>query len=393
LALTLLGTQASGQDSAAVRVFPSLNSLADDWAEPLLDPLLRSDCGISLEPVYYGEVFVNTRGGISTNRATRYEALLDLPLTFDFEKMQSPLPGRFFLLAQNTHGRGLTEDFVGDTQVVSNIDSFNNIMQVSEYWWEFGLFDDQVVVRLGKQDLNTEFLVMDLADDFIHSSFGLSPNAGFPSYPNPSMAAVVLAQITPSLELKIGIWDALAKGGGWGFSENDVTLMIGEVKYRYALAGGQLPGALALAVGRGSAGDVSQQAVPSANGYYIQLEQLVFRENTCDRRNPQGLGLFVSYLPRFFNGENPFPAIENSVVGGFVYSGLIPGHDEDVAGAGVAWARLDQGGTNQETVVELFYKARITPSMSVQPDIQYVATPSGIHPDALVVGMRFQRVF
>lgn len=400
LVLALSGTHAAGQDSGPLRFLESLNfrendwSLADDWADqPLLDPVLRPGGGIPLEPVYYGEVFTNTRGGISTSGATRYAALLDLPLTIDFEKMRSPLPGRFFLLAQNTHGRGLTEDFVGDTQVVSNIDSFDNIMQVSEYWWEFGLFDDQLVVRLGKQDLNTEFLVMNLADDFIQSSFGLSPNLGFPSYPSPSMAAVVLAQLTPSLELKLGIWDALAEGGGWGFSNNDVMLTVGELEYEYALADGQLPGALAIAIGHASAGDVFGQAVPSENGYYIQLEQLVFRENRCDELNPQGLGLFVSYLPRSSTGENPLPVINDSVVGGMVYTGLIPGRDEDVVGAGLAWARLHQGGTNQETAVELFYKANLTPSMSIQPDIQYIATPSGIHSDALVFGMRFQRNF
>ena len=43
-----------------------------------------------------------------------------------------------------------TEDFVGDTLVLSNIDSFDNIMHVSEYWWQFGLLDDDVTVRLGK---------------------------------------------------------------------------------------------------------------------------------------------------------------------------------------------------------------------------------------------------
>ena len=170
-------------------------------------------------------------------------------------------------------------------------------------------------------------------------------------------------------------------------------LTIGELKYEYALADGQLPGAVTLAIGHTSGGDVSQQAVPSADGYYIQLEQLVFREHTCDDDNPQGLGLFASYLPRFFNGKSPFPVIKDSVVGGIVYRGLIPGRDEDVVGAGFAWARLDQGGTNQETAVEVFYKANITPLMSIQPDIQYIATPSGIHPDALVVGIRFQRAF
>jgi len=91
------------------------------------------------------------------------------------------------------------------------------------------------------------------------------------------------------------------------------------------------------------------------------------------------------------NGDVPIPVISEDLNAGVVYTGLISGRDNDVAGVGVAWARLDQGGTNQETAVEAFYKARITPSLSIQPDVQYIATPSGIHPDALVVGMRFQK--
>ena len=79
--------------------------------------------GVLLEPIYYGEVFSNAKGGMSTRGATQYEALLDLPLTLDFEALDLPVPGQFFLLAQNTHGRGLTDDFIGDAQYISNIDS------------------------------------------------------------------------------------------------------------------------------------------------------------------------------------------------------------------------------------------------------------------------------
>jgi porin len=308
--------------------------------------------------------------------------------------MQLPLPGRFFLLAQNTHGQGITEDFVGDTQVISNIDSGDNIAQVSEYWWEFGLLDDDVTVRLGKQDLNTEFLLMDLAEDFIQSSFGLSPSsAGLPTYPDPSMGAVVLGQLTPSLRLKLGIWDGLADGGGWGFSGNDVILLISELEYKYSFWNGSLPGILDLGIAYNTDGNVSGVPFPSEWGYYIQLEQLIYRENCCDPEDAQGLGVFASYLPRFGGGPatvSTLETIEDSAAAGIVYRGLIPGRDDDVVGAGVAWARLNQGGTNQETAVEVFYKAIVTPSMSVQPDIQYIVTPSGIHPDALAVGVRFQ---
>ena len=51
------------------------------------------------------------------------------------------------------------------------------------------------------------------------------------------MAAVVIADLAEPLRLKVGIWDALADGGSWGFSGNDVTITIGELEYSYALSG------------------------------------------------------------------------------------------------------------------------------------------------------------
>jgi hypothetical protein len=36
------------------------------------------------------------------------------------------------------------------------------------------------------------------------------------------------------------------------------------------------------------------------------------------------------------------------------------------------------------------YRVQLSPRMSLQPDIQYIATPSGIYRDALVVGTRMQ---
>jgi porin len=367
---------------------PSVAS--DSRREPvsrLVDIFRDHQRGIFIEPVYYGEVFSNTRGGISTNGATQYQALLDLPISLDFEKMQLPLPGNFFLLAQNTHGRGVTEDFVGDTLVISDIDSFDNIMQVSEYWWEFGLLDDNMIVRVGKQDLNTEFVYMDTASEFIQSSFELTPSAGLPSFPDPSMAAVVLMQLNSALQFKVGVWDALASGGSWGFSGNDTMVVIGELEYRYALGTGQFPGTIAVAAAYASEGAISGAPFGSSGGYAAQIEQAIYLEGGD---NEQGLGIFAAYYPRFADPPIVAKSIGDNFVAGLVYTGLIPNRDQDVLGSGVAWAELFQGGTNEETVVELFYKAQLTPRTSVQPDLQYIFTPSGIHRDALAVGVRFQ---
>jgi porin len=315
--------------------------------------------------------------------------LLDLPLAFDFEKMFLPVPGRFFLLAQNTHGRGLTDDFVGDTQVLSNIDSFDNIMRVSECWWEFDLLENHVTVRLGKQDVNTEFLFVDLATDFIQSTFGLSPSTAFPTYPDPSMGAIVLAKLSESWKLKAGVWDAFSSGGNWGFSGNDTVLLIGELEYTYALFG-TLPGTVAVGAVYESAGELSGEPISPVQEYILQLEQQLYREYSCDEEDNQGLAIFAGYYPRFPGSQVAAESFGDSFIAGLVYTGLIPFRDKDVLGVGAAWAELFQGGTNQETVFELFYKSQITSRIAVQPDLQYITTPSGIQRDALALGVRFE---
>ena len=373
-------------DLSAFRYAAGNNETDSSW----LHSGLPQPGAITITPVYTGEVFTNTRGGISTKDSTQYLGLLDLGFEWDFDENDAFLPGKFYLLAQNTHGQGITTDYVGDSQVVSNIDSFRNIMQVSEYWWEFDLLDSDVTVRLGKQDINTEFLLIDRAADFIQSTFGLSPSTAYPTYPAPSMAAVALIQINEHWQLKTGLWDAFTSGGGWGFSGNDSVVAIGELECSYALAEGVLPGVFAVGAVYESAGVIEGDHVSPVQEYIIQAEQVIYRERHSDDDAIQGLGVFAGYYPRFPGSQISPKSIGDSYVAGATYTGLIPSRDRDVLGTGLSWVELFQGGTNEETVIEVFYKAQITPCVRVQPDLQYVGTPSGIYRDALVAGFRFQ---
>jgi len=344
---------------------------------------------LSVTPVYFGEMFTNARGGKSTKDATQYQGLLDLEFRLDLVQLGARLPGSLYLLAQNTHGRGLTQDFIGDTQVISNIDSFDNIMQVSEYWWESQWLEDEVTFRLGKQDMNTEFQRIDGAEFFIQSTFGLSPSTAFPTYPDQALGAVGLLQLSDSLQLKVGAWSAFARGTTWGYS-SDSYLLVSELERRYSLLQDSLPGIFAVGALYESEGEIDGQAVSSVREYFIQWEQAVYRESPWDKESQQGLALFAGYYPRISGEQIIVESIGDSAVAGLTYTGLWSGRDNDVLGLGVAWAELYQGGTNSETVTELFYRATWTSRLSVQPDLQYISSPSGIFKDALAVGMRFE---
>jgi carbohydrate-selective porin OprB len=253
--------------------------------------------------------------------------------------------------------------------------------------------DGDVIVRLGKQDINTEFLFINSASDFIHSTFGLSPSTAFPTYPDQSMAAVVLVQLDETWRLKAGVWDAFAPGGGWGFSGNDSVVLIGELERTYTLANGRLPGTFAVGAVYESAGVIAGKPVSAVREYVLQVEQMVYRESVDGNEGIQGLGLFGGYYPRFLGSQIIAKSIGDSFVAGVVYTGLLPCRDEDVLGTGFAWTELFQGGTNQESVIEFFYRAQLKPRVAIQPDLQYVVSPSGIQRDALAVGVRFQLEF
>jgi len=344
---------------------------------------------LSIEPVYTGEVFTNARGGKSTKDATQYQGLLDLGIRLDLEQTGGRLPGSLYLLAQNTHGRGLTQDFIGDTQVISNIDSFRNIMQVSEYWWESRWIEDRFTVRLGKQDFNTEFQRIETAEPFVHSTFGLSPSTAFPTYPDQALGAVALIQLQPSWTLKVGAWSAFARGSTWGYSSSDAYLVVGELERRYAWGEQQLPGILAVGALYESAGEVDGQPVSAVREYFVQWEQMVYRESS-DTDDGQGLAVFAGYYPRLPGEAVILESIGDSAVVGLTYTGLWPGRDEDVAGWGVAWAEVYQGGTGHEMATEVFYRVNWNARWSLQPDLQYISSPSGIFRDAFVVGARIE---
>jgi porin len=377
------------------------------------------------EYIYTGEVFNNMHGGISTHNATVYRGNLDLLLHGDLEKMGFFPGGKIFIYGQNGHGQGLSADYVGDFQVLSNIDA-PDFMQVSEYWWEREVFKDFATLRIGKQDCNAEFAVVQLGGDFVNSSFGVPPNIPMPTFPNGSMAAATYFKLSEKLSFKAGIWDGLPNGENWGFSGSGELFSIYEFKRSHDLFGKKLHGELHAGMWyhsgswedltaepslsamsfasfnpfrnyryygkRGSSSDeagiLSDRHLLGNHGVYLGLDQMLYREDSEDEKNDQGLGMFVQYS---YTPEDRSPA-PHYVGGGLVYKGIAPRRDDDTMGIGVAHVKFSRylSDRTAETAIELFYKAQITKHASVLPDLQYIVSPGGMYPDAFAVGLRYE---
>jgi porin len=98
--------------------------------------------------------------------------------------------------------------------------------------------------------------------------------------------------------------------------------------------------------------------------------------------------------------------VDYYVEGGFNFSGFVPGRASDVAGIAVARshvssefsdAQVAAGGlpSTAETVIEGTYKVQLAPWWSIQPDVQYIVTPSGVQgsQNATVLGLRTTLAF
>lgn len=118
----------------------------------------------------------------------------------------------------------------------------------------------------------------------------------------------------------------------------------------------------------------------STRGAYAFIEGVLFNEaGTSD----QGLSGFLR-VGRADTEVNRFGAHQAA---GLVYTGLIPGRDQDALGLGLssirngdAWIAQvpGEGGRAQrrETLIELTYHGKLRPGLSLQPSIQYIIHPA-----------------
>jgi len=375
------------EDSCDEEVETDTTLLGDGWHQR--GPL-------SAEYLYTGEVFNNTRGGISTQGATRYRGNFDLTLRWNTAAAHWWEGGEFFVYAQHSHGTTLTPEFVGDGQYYSNIDTGprpQELTQLGEYWYKHSFNDERLLFKLGRQDANADFAFADLGGDFVNSSFVTLPNIPMPFWPFQTVGASSIFQYNERWKIGGGVYDSGSDQNQWWIRTADRGLfLIGQIDYApFADVEGAMTTTLRLGAWQ-LTNDVysnDEATVFDSNyGFYGTLDRLLFRESDADE---QGLGVFLqfSWAPSDRN------QVDRHYGGGLTYRGLLIGRDEDTCGVGCTLIDFAENlneltGQSYENAIELFYKCRITPYAALQPDVQYIAKPYGLERDALVAGLRFE---
>jgi len=367
------GGQATGEDAKPKAEAPRIPSNPNASSGLSSSGNLQKSVGLPLDaPLQVGgaATFVANRltsGGLKTytNTAERvfgFNAALDMERLFPF----ASIPGGelYASMIQYEGGRGpayYTGDLLVYDSVFSDMGKRKHLLELYEVWWRQRLFDDRLIVKVGKIMAAGEFgTVLAPApqdasrmgwaiSNLLFVPIGYNPPLGghLPAYTNTAWGAVVTVQPTPNLYGKYGFFDGngirYATGPRLGPDLNENIFEIGEAgafwdlggKGGHAAAGiwGQT-GILATGMPDVINGGVIKEH--GARGLYALANQRLWYLNDVDPRGLVGWSNF-GYSP----SQTSFA--QHYLGGGLTALGLIPLRPIDTISFGVAWARLNQG--------------------------------------------------
>jgi len=388
-------------------------------------PTLASH-GVAIAPVYTGEVMGNVLGGAGgydgRGRGTIYEHSLAVPLDIDFSKLVTGWEGgSFHASAFWIAGPGLTPSYTGDLSNTSNIQGYNTV-RLDELWFQQTFFKQLLSLKVGEIAADTEFFSSASSSLFISGTFGtftlIANNLGDPHdppvYPMAAPAVRLIVQPVPQFSLQGGVFDGNAEsqpanssGTAFPLNSESGALIFTEADYLVnqqpddkGLQGTYKLGSFVHTHNFNTWNSAAAGTPASAGtdyGLYGVIDQQLYS------RDGRVISAFVrpGYAPGDVN------LVEWYVDGGFNFTGFLPGRAADVAGIAVARSQvsgdyshsqavLNGGGSySGETVVEATYKIALAPWWTLQPDFQYIFTPSGRDgsPNAAVLGLRTSVTF
>ncbi len=351
-----------------------------------------SERGFSVEFANTNDTLMNFGGLLNSRTAVKSMSLLDMSLTLDTEKLGLWKGGTAFILGQTIYGKGLTEQRLGDIQTISSIEAGERT-QLGEFWYEQKLFGEKLRLAGGKHDANGEFAILEMAEDYLGSSFTLMPNIPMPSYPDQSMGT--WGEITPAdwLGFKAGLYDGGGRGDDLGFRtafegrSGYITLLQTELKPEIKGHGGNYIFGYWSHSGDVDTVNANTTEIMNSNyGFYTEFQQMIYRENNTDE---QGLSL----LGQFSLAPSDRNEIARYYGAGCAYKGLFPGRDEDVFGLGLALADLSPGYKSlntlqNEAAIEVFYKFVLNELLTLQPDFQIIINNGGSRETSFALGLR-----
>jgi porin len=407
---------ASTSFAAAAEQVPDWNNetLTGDW-HGARTALYRQ--GANLEASYKLDLVRNAAGGLAAG--TRVQGMLEVKLKLDGDKLIGwPDSSAYLHLLGNLGGKP-NASLVGSFMGINNAEVAVNSVKLFHAWVQKAFWDNKASVLAGLYPIDSEFYLTDASAVFLHPALGIGAEVaaqrphGPSIFPASALGLRLRVQPDPTLYAQIAVTDGVPgdpadpRGTHIRLQPGDGVMLIAEFGYRpgeahhvdepvgpekYIPATPQRKREETLepidkfALGfyryNPKADDLTDTdpvtGAPlrrTAYGAYVLAEHTLYYEADAPT---QGLAAFV----RYGRTDGNVSPLNYAISAGCIYTGLLPGRDEDVFGLALIRARaaekfrqVNAPLEESEVAVELTYRARMTPWLVVQPTLQHVIHP------------------
>ena len=373
------------------------------------------DKGFTFSEEYTGEGWGNLSGGLKTGAV--YEGLLLLTQQLDLKKVIGWNGASIFSSQLYPHGNGLSNQYTGDLNILSNITAYNSF-RLFELWFQQKFWRDTASIRIGQMSADLEFYQAKNSNVFINSCFGTFPTISFgtslPIYPVGGLGARLEYYPVATTFTRAAVFDSRPgqqntndqHGTLFHFHPSSGVIVIAEAGYQVtpsAVNNGQDE---TYTIGgyydsQTFTGDFIHPKHSSNSGLYIIADRQLYRSTPYvnEKSSHAGLGAFASC--------SIAPPDRNEVSlyadAGIDYTGLFPGRDKDLLGLAVSYSKISQDylvndipvHSGHETILEGTYRYYVNDHLYLQPDFQYIFDPGAVRhlPNTVVVGMRFVLIY
>lgn len=325
---------------------------------------------------YSTDAAYNFTGGIKTGFA--FMGIANIMAQLDVSKLGLWQGGELYFHGASTHGSVLSDDFLGDAQVASNIEAGNN-----NYLHELYYAQNMGRVRMafGVMDLNATNMISDFGRLYLNSAFGvpssLSSGVTLPIFPLTGLGFLVQTDISKNITIDASLFDGIYLPHGenpyntnWSLSKKDGYLMNAEMKYSTHFY--NLPGTIKLGFNFHSEYQETDETGNLQNGFQTFAPYLIIDQQLSTSETGVQYGAFVQLST--FIGKHPANWLYAGV--GFNVWGFSNANPQNTIGLALAHAAIDAEPGN-ETAIELTFKAQLLNNFYVQPDVQYIINPAG----------------
>jgi porin len=336
------------------------------------------DRGYSFDMYYKVDSWRNFSGGV--NEGNRSMDNLDLVMTIDGEKaFHSKGTTALVQLLNNDGGR--INDVVGSNGGIDNIEAPTHAFKLYQAWVQQNFWDDRVSVLAGLHDLNSEFYVTDTSGLFLNPTYGIGTEMaatgdnGPSIFPVTSLGARISIQPTKETYIMGAVYDGVpgdpdnARGTHIQLKNKEGALLVGEGGIRDSDIGHFGFGAWEYTAKR-----PDQQTSEAANsqGFYFLADKSIYKNDGKD----------ISTFGRLGYASGDIEQFRSNWSLGVVLSGFMPCRPDGQLGFAVTgnansrkYKTVNAPVDNRETQYELTYGDKLTPWLSIQPDLQYTVNP------------------